>query len=84
MCRCPRCRHFYCRECVTEHDGEFVCSACLRAIAAPKQTVKVRWRTLKWVLSPAIYASALLVSWIYFYGIGQLLLASFTSPGASR
>ncbi len=28
--RCPGCRRFYCRECVTEHDGRVLCAECLR------------------------------------------------------
>jgi hypothetical protein len=28
--RCPSCLRDYCRECVTEHDERYLCSACLR------------------------------------------------------
>jgi hypothetical protein len=34
-CRCPACHFFYCRECVTEHDGRMLCAACVR-----KQSLK--------------------------------------------
>lgn len=27
--RCPGCKRFYCRECITEHDGKVLCSGCL-------------------------------------------------------
>lgn len=30
VCRCPRCRRSFCRECVTEHDDRLVCASCLR------------------------------------------------------
>jgi hypothetical protein len=32
--RCPACHRDYCRECVTEHDDRYLCSGCLRALAA--------------------------------------------------
>ena len=38
VARCPECRQFYCRECVTEHDDRMFCAACLRkrsVVAAP-------------------------------------------------
>lgn len=28
--RCPGCRFFYCRECITEHDGRMLCAACVQ------------------------------------------------------
>jgi hypothetical protein len=84
VCRCPRCEHFYCRECVTEHAGQFVCSACLRAIAAPPQDAKSRWRAVKWVMTPTLCLLAFAVAWIYFYGVGQLLLASFPGPASGQ
>ena len=31
--RCPECTHFYCRECITEHDDRVICAACLRKLA---------------------------------------------------
>ena len=34
VARCPECRQFYCRECVTEHDYRVICATCLKKIAA--------------------------------------------------
>jgi hypothetical protein len=28
--RCPGCHFFYCRECITEHDGRMLCAACVQ------------------------------------------------------
>ena len=28
--RCPSCHQYYCRECVVEHDTQFLCAACLQ------------------------------------------------------
>jgi uncharacterized paraquat-inducible protein A len=35
--RCPECGRFFCRECVTEHEGRVICSACLRALTEPAE-----------------------------------------------
>jgi hypothetical protein len=34
-CRCPACQSFYCRECITEHDGRMLCASCVQ-----KQSLK--------------------------------------------
>ncbi|MEX2016068.1 MAG: hypothetical protein WD873_05470 [Candidatus Hydrogenedentales bacterium] len=34
VARCPRCERYYCRECITEHEGRIVCAACMREVAA--------------------------------------------------
>jgi len=28
--RCPACQFFYCRECITEHDGRMLCAGCVQ------------------------------------------------------
>ena len=33
VARCPECTHFFCRECITEHDDRIICAACLRKLA---------------------------------------------------
>ena len=41
--RCPRCERYYCRECITEHEGRIICAACLREISgAAKQQERSR------------------------------------------
>lgn len=34
-CRCPVCRNYFCRECVTEHDDRLVCAGCLKKLQTP-------------------------------------------------
>ena len=36
-CRCPVCRSYFCRECVTEHDDRLVCAGCLKKMHAPSE-----------------------------------------------
>ena len=33
VARCPACGHYFCRECITEHDDRVICAACLRKLA---------------------------------------------------
>lgn len=67
--RCPGCGGFYCRECVTDHGGRWLCAACIaREVAAPVATTKRRrWSRL---LRPLI---ALVVAWVVLYFYGWLL-----------
>ena len=69
--RCPSCRQFYCRECVTEHDGRVLCVACLRKSAAPPRNSTLR---LGPVLVPLQVALGLGLAWTAFYLLGMVLL----------
>lgn len=40
--RCPQCRRFFCRECVTEHAGRVICSRCLAVFAEQEAASKRR------------------------------------------
>lgn len=70
--RCPACRRFYCRECVTEHEGHVLCAMCLGDRTGLGRR---RGRRLGWLLAPVQLAGALLLSWLCFYALGQALLA---------
>ena len=80
--RCPSCARFYCRECVTEHDGRLICADCLRELRAATDRLRQRpprgrgaltaaWRTVSVVLS-------LLAAWFFFHVLAQTLV---TLPG---
>lgn len=59
--RCPECRRFYCRECVTEHDGRLLCVQCLGAKTAAKAgPVGTRW---------ALWAAAALLGLVAAYAV---------------
>jgi hypothetical protein len=69
--RCPACGRFFCRECITEHDGRVLCSACLAEQAAGAAAVRQRrFRPFAWSMACA----ALLALWLVYMGIGKLLL----------
>ncbi len=62
--RCTSCRRFYCRECVSEHDGRMVCAACVSA-AAPQTAAKRS--QLVWIFAAA---AGFLLAWLTFYYVG--------------
>lgn len=72
VARCPECQRFYCRECVTEHEGRMICRACLDALLL-EQTVESSsfFKTVRaWLLAGCGYVFAVYV----FYQIGCALL----------
>ncbi|MEQ2006584.1 MAG: rhomboid family protein [Limisphaerales bacterium] len=70
--RCPACAQFFCRECITEHDGKVICATCLRkesgASLDRKFSVAVIGRAL------AVTAGFIL-GWLCIYSAGQLLVS---------
>ncbi|OGV62908.1 MAG: hypothetical protein A2498_04720 [Lentisphaerae bacterium RIFOXYC12_FULL_60_16] len=66
--RCPVCARHFCRECVTEHHGRVICSACL---LAGRQAPRSQSRLHRAGLAAA---AGILLAWMIFYGLGQILL----------
>jgi hypothetical protein len=73
VARCPECRQFYCRECITEHDDRVICAACLRKLAeAPAPTR----RSFSGFIIPILQtAGGLVLLWLFFYFFGAALLS---------
>jgi len=69
--RCPECRRFFCRECVTEHQDRVVCAACLKKLAERPGARARSFAGLKHTLQ---CAAGLLIAWFFFFLIGQSLL----------
>ena len=77
VARCPGCREFYCRECITEHDGRVICSSCLAENALAETQKKERAgvsTAIAGLLAVCGTFSGLLILWMLFYAIGQFLL----------
>ncbi len=74
--RCPLCRRYFCRECVTEHDGRLVCASCLGDVARRGGAGR---RRVAWLARCALAAAAFLVVWVSFYVVGRALVAVPTS-----
>lgn len=70
--RCPRCRRYYCRKCVTEHQGQVICASCLSALTAPRAARRNRLAALVWAVAAA---AGLALTWAVFFWIGGLLLS---------
>ncbi len=69
---CPECRHFYCRECITEHDDRVICAACLRK-SIP--TADRPGRSLAWIAPLFQLGLGFAVIWFFFYLCGATLLS---------
>jgi hypothetical protein len=72
VAKCPVCSHYFCRECITEHDDRVICAACL-AKAAPTPLLPRRARAA--LMRGSVCLLGLFAAWFFFYLIGQALLA---------
>lgn len=70
--RCPECGRYFCRECITEHEGRVLCAGCLGRLTEPGPAGRLRFSRL---IRPFQWAAGLLIIWIFFYYLGQILLA---------
>jgi hypothetical protein len=70
--RCPECRHYFCRECVTEHDGRMLCSNCLAHLAGRRCKPERTWGQGLLLAGEGILG--FLVLWYAFYLVGLTLL----------
>lgn len=71
VARCPECRNFFCRECVTEHADRVLCAACLKRIVAGPGT---RRRGLVGLVRALQVAAGLVLAILFFYWLGLSLL----------
>jgi hypothetical protein len=78
--RCPSCYRDYCRECVTEHDDRYLCSACLR-LQATKATPTKR---LRMPVGALMGLAGLLTAWTVYYAATQYLLVRNSPDHSSR
>lgn len=71
--RCPECRRYYCRECVTEHDDRMLCSNCLARLSGRRQKPDRSWVQGLMVAGQGMLGFLLL--WYAFYLVGLMLLS---------
>ena len=71
--RCPSCREFFCRECVTEHESRFVCASCLRKLIAGRGEARTARSLAAAAWAGARFCAALLLLWLAFYFVGLFL-----------
>jgi hypothetical protein len=71
VAQCRECRHFFCRECVTEHDERLLCAVCLRKLSKEQTVHRVPFRALGRV---GLSLAGLVTAMLFFYWAGQTLL----------
>ena len=77
VARCPECGHFYCRECIAEHEDRVICAACLRkSLRLPEKKHRPMFVGFARV---ATFCLSLMVGWLAFYFAGKILLSIPTS-----
>src|SRR5947207_4177081 len=72
VARCPECRQFYCRECITEHDDRVICANCLRKLTLNPEAGR---KSFAWLMPVLQCAAGLMVLWVVFYFFGATLLS---------
>ncbi|MBN1672113.1 MAG: rhomboid family protein [Kiritimatiellae bacterium] len=73
VARCPECRRFFCRECVTEHQDRVLCAGCLARLTRKQEQ---RRRALRSVFAGLRAAGGFFLLWFLFYCAGRALLRS--------
>ena len=69
--RCPKCRTFYCGECITEHHGKLTCARCL---SEEKVKPEVKRSRFSLPLMPVVHlAIAVAACWAFYYFFAQTL-----------
>lgn len=71
VAKCLECGRFFCRECVTEHEGRVICAVCLEGYAAPARKGVSRLSAAGGLLQLLV---GVVVLWFLFYLLGQGLL----------
>lgn len=69
--RCPECERFFCRECLTEHQGRVLCASCLAGGDADSTRSRVPLAALARTVQLVV---ALMVLWIFFTSFGRAIL----------
>ena len=72
VARCPECKRFYCRECVSEHDNRILCAGCLRRLLEPAAP---RRGHLDGICRLGMSAIGFALIWFFFFLIGRGLIA---------
>jgi hypothetical protein len=70
--RCPECRQFYCRECITEHEDRVICASCLKKFAKGRLTPRRGWLG---AVRAVQVGFGLAVVWLFFHLIGATLVS---------
>ncbi len=70
--QCLECGRFFCRECITEHEGRITCALCLETRLAPAEQSASR---LALPFEGLQLAAGIALTWLLVYGLGRALAA---------
>jgi hypothetical protein len=70
VAQCPSCKLFFCRECVTEHEGRMICRTCVAAAIARIENKTARTARAFWTVTAL---GGILIAWLVFYYLGLAL-----------
>jgi uncharacterized paraquat-inducible protein A len=71
VARCPECKQFFCRECITEHEDRAICAACLKKLTHRPLTQRFAFVQIFRLIQCAL---GVLIAWYFFFLIGESLL----------
>lgn len=71
VARCPQCKRFFCRECITEHEDQVLCKYCLKDRATSPEKRFGGFRRFYRVTQLAI---GTVIIWLVFYYVGYMLI----------
>ncbi|MEJ2368373.1 MAG: hypothetical protein P8Z49_08495 [Acidobacteriota bacterium] len=77
--KCPGCGSFFCRECTVEHEGRFLCAACVEKNHPAKARGEGRWKAV--LFKGMLLVFALLLSCLFFYWVGGAVI-QLSTPSA--
>ncbi len=72
VARCPQCSHYFCRECITEHDDVIMCAICLEKAS---NSTKQKGHFLSHLIVVMLCSFSFFVLWLIFYYFGQQINA---------
>ena len=77
VARCPSCGRFFCRECVTEHEGRILCTACLSRTAEEREPGRrpCACAALRAAGKGLALAACFLLLWSFYTFVGIILQA---------
>jgi hypothetical protein len=71
VARCPECRQFFCRECITEHDDRVLCASCVKKLAGVPLNQRPGFLKVVGVLQ---WTASFLLAWFFFFAVAEVLL----------
>lgn len=71
VARCPDCRRFFCRECVSEHADRVLCASCLARVLRVEKRERSFFRP---ILRSGLALVGVLLAWWFFDLLGRGLM----------